>query len=92
MGKINWSAWTDPVTVAKRAGGRRHYHAIRRLRAAVRRAEVADLLLAGRKQTDIAKALGVADSTISRDVKRIYADAARRHICPLCRREYHLCK
>ena len=79
-----WSALTDPGTVARRAGGRRRYNAWRQFRAAYRRRDVARLLLDGMRQCDIARALGVHPSTISRDVKYLVKMARENRKCPLC--------
>ncbi len=64
----NWSTPTTPEIAARRAGGRRHYNAVRRFRAMHRRNEVARMLLEGKKQIEIARYLRVSPSTISRDV------------------------
>ena len=79
-----WSDRTDPETVARRVAGRRHYNAVRTFRAALRRREVAALLLDGLSQSDIARQLGVHRSTICRDVAALCELAKRERVCPLC--------
>jgi DNA invertase Pin-like site-specific DNA recombinase len=71
-------AWTDRVsdTIAyRRASGRRHYNAIRQVRATVRRSQVARLLraygLERGTQARIARELNVSDATISRDTRSV---------------------
>ena len=68
----NWSAFTDFEIVKRRAGGRRHYNSVRKLRAQVRKMEAGILLLKGMKKADIAKQLGVHRSTITRDVQAYF--------------------
>jgi len=85
-----WSDWTDPETVARRAGGRRHYNAMRRFRATFRRFEVARLLRQGLRQVDIARRLGVHRSTICRDVAALYEMARQWGDCPVCGSEVRL--
>jgi hypothetical protein len=74
--KGDWSAWTDPDEAARRAAGRRHYNAHRRLLAELRRCA----LLAYLRQTDpipwgrgreLADRFGVSRATISRDLARV---------------------
>ncbi len=74
----NWSKWTDSQVVNRRAGGRRAYNALRRDLAALRRLDVADLLLnKGLRQSDIARQLKVSRSTICRDVQALWAEVRR---------------
>jgi hypothetical protein len=69
-----WSADTCWEEVCRRAAGRRHYNGVRRVRALLRRREVARLLLVKGglttrgTQAALARELGVSRSTISRDV------------------------
>ena len=78
-------------TVARRAGGRRHYNALRRVRAALRRHDVLTLIVrhdldltARGTSSRIASALGVHRSTVFRDVQAILADLRRGRPCPCC--------
>jgi methylphosphotriester-DNA--protein-cysteine methyltransferase len=71
----NWSAPTDFDLVCKRAAGRRRYNAERQAEAQERFKLVLAAILPpeGRKrgtQEQLARALGVHPSTISRDVKK----------------------
>jgi hypothetical protein len=84
MNTKDWSEWTDSRAVYRRAGGRRRYNAIRRLRAECRRVKLARLCLkyypdypplARGLQTRLAAELGVSRSTISRDLAYLF----RRH-------------
>ncbi len=86
--KTWWSEPTDPDTVARRAAGRRHYNSVRTLLATLRRHEVADLLLAGVSQSEIARRLGVHRSTICRDVLALCEQAQRTERCPVCGQTY----
>ncbi|HZU05713.1 MAG TPA: hypothetical protein VFB73_07065 [Chloroflexota bacterium] len=88
MDRVQWAAWTDPEIVKRRAGGRKHYNAMRRLQRDLRRLEILErspllltLLSKSGAQQRLAAALGVHLSTISRDVAAILA--AYRP-CPLC--------
>ena len=81
-----WSDRTDPETVARRVAGRRHYNAVRTFRAALRRREVAALLLDGLSQSDIARQLGVHRSTICRDMVSLRDMARAEVVCPVCGR------
>ncbi len=67
-----WEAWSPKGEVARRAGGRRGYHAWRRQQAIFRRAEVIRLFtdLPHRRgvQVAIARELGWSKATISRDL------------------------
>ena len=69
-------AWSLPVSddlAERRAGGRRHYNALRHLRAEIRRTKLIRFLLAHDfeygSQARAAVALGVSPATISRDVR-----------------------
>lgn len=69
--------WSDSVNNAEasfRAGGRRHYNAVRQTLALVRQVQVAEMMLAGGSrwglQSEIARRLGVDRATISRDVRK----------------------
>ena len=80
----DWGAWVPADVAYRRAGGRRHYNAWRQFMAIMRRRKVGKMLLAGKKQVDIARALGVHRSTISRDVTWLRELANRRGRCPIC--------
>lgn len=71
MNDLEWNATTDSASAARRAGGRRHYNAVRQFQADERRRRVVELLdeigFCRGYQSKIAKALGVHRSTISRD-------------------------
>lgn len=86
MDKRAWSAPVSDSEAYKRAGGRRRYNAVRRLRAILRRQQVAELLASGYSQAEIAERLGVSQSTISRDVLHLRAETRRRGTCPVCGR------
>lgn len=74
--------WVDPVaeqSAACRAGGRRHYNAVRQRRAALRRVRVAELLVRATAfkrgvQTTIARELNVSRATVCRDIRRLHLD------------------
>lgn len=84
---MDWSAQTDFDSVCKRAAGRRRYNAKRRAEARERYLQVLKVIMPpdGRKrgtQAQLARALGVHRSTISRDVakwKRFLLDVMRRY-------------
>jgi len=66
---MDWSAPTTREIMARRAGGRRHYNSCRRFCAAMRRKRIVTLLPAyGWRQARVARALGVSESTVSRDL------------------------
>ena len=72
---MDWSAPTDSDAVNKRAAGRRRYNAERRAEARERYKLVVEAIMPpdGRKrgsQAQLARALGVHRSTISRDVAK----------------------
>ena len=75
----------DPLHAA---GGRARYNGVRTLRAQIRRAEVARLLLrhGWRYGTGvrIAEALGVSEATVSRDIYRLFRETPLRSHCPIC--------
>src|SRR5438309_25834 len=78
--------------VCRRAGGRRAYNALRRDRAILRRLEVARLFFeAGAYlgphgiQARIARQWGVSEATISRDIRKIRKELARRSNEPSAR-------
>jgi IS30 family transposase len=72
--------------VARRAGGRRHYNAVRRLRAVQRKVQVAQLYREGLSQHEIARRLGVHPSTISRDLAYLHTRwLAYRHVASVRR-------
>ena len=76
MNRYEWSNWTDPEAVRRRAGGRRRYNAERRRRAEARREALAEIvghwLLPPRGAvTALAGHFGVSPSTISRDLRLV---------------------
>jgi hypothetical protein len=77
----------EASAIYRRAGARRHYNAIRRLKQAARRAEVVRLLscqgaLFRRSiQTELARKLNVSRSTICRDVAYLLRSGWP---CPTC--------
>jgi DNA-binding MarR family transcriptional regulator len=89
------NAWSKPTTfdeVCRRAAGRNAYNDVRKIGMLARRIEVAEMLLEfgplhRGAQADIARRLGVARSTISRDVKALLRDDWVR--CPSCERMMH---
>lgn len=81
----SWSQRTDPDIVARRAGGRRRYNAVRQLLATFRRAKVARLLRFDLTRAEIARRLNVHPSTISRDVSRLLRDGSVKR-CQHCGR------
>lgn len=95
---VNWSTPTDWDTVIRRAGGRRHYNSVRRVRAQLRRLRIArwlgdpenwPLLLRRGWQKELARRLGVSQATVSRDLRAVLATAPA---CPLCRRCVRMCQ
>lgn len=66
-------------------GGRRKYNAMRRRARATRRHEVAALLAAGMKQSEISLQLQVHKSVISRDARAIVS-LLHGERCPYCKR------
>lgn len=79
QGKSIWSAPTSSDVVARRAGGRKRYNAVRHLLAELRRTEINRLLLEDPDvhvfrrgiQSRIAERLKVHRSTISRDFQAL---------------------
>ena len=71
----SWRRETDWDTVCRRAAGRRHYNALRQFHAALRRAEVERMWIeagcAYGARARIARAIGVSEATISRDIRAI---------------------
>ncbi len=72
--------------VCRRAGGRRHYNSVRQFRAALRRTELAHLLVTGAvgspffdrgTQRRLADRLGVSETTISRDIATLLKEMHR---------------
>ena len=84
----NWSTPTDWATVVRRAAGRRHYNNVRQFRALLRRWDLSALLvtlgLGYGARAEAARRLGVSEATISRDIKRLFDEAAERSRCPIC--------
>ncbi len=80
----NWSKSTDFETVKRRAGGRRNYNSVRRIRATLRRLEVGVLFAKGIHQAEIARRLGVHRSTIGRDVRIFFEMLNEEKDCPVC--------
>ena len=69
--------------VHRRAGGRRHYNAVRAFQASYRRHRLAQLLAAGVwSQAELARRLHVDPSTISRDLQKL--KALQPPACPMC--------
>lgn len=73
-----------PEWVKRRAGGRRRYNAVRKVRAQLRRIEVAKLLIDGKRQKEIAALLSVHSSTICRDRAALIVEGRRSVVCPVC--------
>ena len=88
MGKIEWGARVSDDEAARRAAGRAHFNSWRRDVAAIRRADVAQLLAEGLSKASIARRLGVAASTVTRDVQAILKSANAEHTCPICGQLY----
>ncbi len=87
MATVPRQDWSRPVSnaeAARRAGGRAHYNAIRRMMKHARRRLVVGLLAAGLPRKDIAAALGAAPRTIRRDIAAILAEADLTLLCPVC--------
>src|SRR5688500_17808012 len=82
----NWSAHTSFSEVQRRAGGRSRYNDRRRVAAALRRIQVMELLqsetiLTRGTQARLARAVGVSEATLSRDVKALLYSGS---ICRSC--------
>jgi Trp repressor protein len=78
--------WSAPIAwerACRRAGGRRHIHAMRQFKALRRRVEVAKLLEQAYTTGEIAKRLGVSRWTIQRDLRALMHP---EHLpdCPAC--------
>jgi len=82
---LNWSAPTDWSAVCKRASGRRGYNAHRQFQAVWRRVQVVNFLgqwgFKHGVQRQIAVALGVSESTISRDLAFLKAQSGPCQSC-----------
>ena len=74
--------------IKRRNAGRRHYNAMRRDNAEMRRTRVAKLLLEQMCQVDMAKRIGVSPATISRDVRAINRELMEAAECPVCGSPY----
>lgn len=89
MQRAVWSETVSTEEAQARAGGRRHYNAMRQVDAALRRQEVARLVVAAGGflvpgvQARIAAHLGVSRATISRDVAALLRGIPARS-CPCC--------
>lgn len=85
MNKVDWAAPVSTDEAARRAAGRRRYNSVRQLQAQLRRIDVECLLYQfgwqHGTQARIAEALGVSESTVSRDLKAVFPGAIR---CPAC--------
>ena len=84
----SWSAPTSTSEVRRRAGGRRKYNSVRRFKADLRRVEVEKLFAAygftRGARARIARELGVNRSTVSRDIRRLWAPGGQT--CDTCER------
>lgn len=82
------TSWSTPTTldeVARRAGGRARWNALRRDLMVIRRRDLASEM-AGRAldrgdQARLAERFGVSPSTISRDVRSIFSSVAACRCC-----------
>jgi hypothetical protein len=84
--RVDWSASMPADVRFKRAGGRRHYNARRQSLALFRLTQLASLLMrygwpAHGSQALVARALGVSEATISRDMKAVRTMVGH---CPEC--------
>jgi hypothetical protein len=81
---VEWGAPVPFTEACRRAGGRRHYNAWRKIIVEYRRVQVSRLLrrhgLAHGAQAHIARALGVHPSTISRDVSALLREWRERYV------------
>jgi hypothetical protein len=83
----HWSDRAPWAEVCRRAGGRRAYNRVRRIRAAFRRREVARLLrvqgalFERGTQARLARQLGVSRATICRDIAALSREGGP---CPQC--------
>ena len=74
MERSRWSEPTSHEDMVRRAGGRRHYNAVRQFNAVRRRAQLLDVLeRCDWSQARAARLLGVSPATISRDLAAIDA-------------------
>jgi DNA invertase Pin-like site-specific DNA recombinase len=84
----SWSAPTSGSEVHRRAAGRTKYNSVRRFKADLRRVEVQKLFaqygFARGARARIARELGVDRSTVSRDIRRLWAPDGET--CPTCER------
>ncbi len=84
----SWSTFTSTSEVRRRAGGRTKYNAVRTFKADMRRVEVekrfAEYGFVRGAQARIARELKVHRSTVSRDVRRLWAPVGET--CPTCER------
>jgi DNA invertase Pin-like site-specific DNA recombinase len=84
---MDWSRPVSAEVAAKRAGGRRHYNAIRREKAQARREQLIKLVLRyGHERgarARIAERLGVSRRTLGRDLAAIRVKRARPR-CQTC--------
>jgi hypothetical protein len=89
---VQRTAWSETVSTDEahaRAGGRRRYNTTQQARAAWRRGQVAELLIAAGgffvpgMQARIARHLGVSRSTVCRDVQAILRGLPSPW-CPCC--------
>lgn len=86
---MNNNSWPERVsdrTAARRAGGRRHYNALRKRKAVDRRHKL--LFYWARhphmSKADLARLLGVHRSTVTRDIQALKAAESWYSECPLC--------
>jgi hypothetical protein len=91
MRGVNWSAPTTPAIVARRAGGRRKYNALRKLRAELRRRGLVAALHATGQSLMArgtagwwARRAGIADTTARRDLAALLAQLRAGRPCPIC--------
>ncbi len=89
----DWSADTNWDEVCRRASGRRHFNAMRQLRAECRRDALIERALESVScvtergfQAAQARKFGVHRSTICRDMKLLLRRAVEEKHCPVCRR------
>ncbi len=87
MNKVLWSKPVSRDEANRRASGRRQYNSVRQCQAAMRRVEVAYMLISygpfRGAQASVARRLGVSESTISRDADWLYK-AGRLDVCIEC--------
>jgi hypothetical protein len=73
MNHQEWRRLVPDQHAYRRAGGRRAWNARRQIQQLLRRQQVAKLLRAGRSRGEMAQALVVHPSTISRDLAALQA-------------------